>query len=622
MSIVRLRCRIKFLPVDQEIYITPGTTVKDAINLAKFDFDFPCGGRGKCGKCRLRIAEGAVAPAKTDTEHLDPVEIAQGYRLACVTQINNDMVIEIPYVKSPQYKILIAAVQKQVKLGQHLSKIYLELDPPKLEDQQPDWERLLAEFDKTGLASEDKPASLSLLRDLPQTLRQADWHVTALTDEETVFGLEPGDSTKTMLGIAFDIGTTTIVGYLLDLLTGREMSVVSALNPQTRYGADVIARIAYATSQEDGLDKLHDAIISALNELIDEAVSQAKVSREDVYAVTVVGNTCMHHLFLGISPKNLALAPYVPVVSQPLAFFARELGLKINRLGRVYVLPNIAGFVGADTVGVLLATELDWSEGFKLAIDIGTNGEIVLGSKERLVACSTAAGPAFEGSQISSGMRGMLGAIDHVRFRNGLEISVIGGGKPCGICGSGLLDTVAGLLEQGIVDRRGRILSPDELDPIAIQYSGNIIKLENGAKAFELAAAQETAHGRPILITQKDISELQLAKGAIAAGIQVLCEQLGIGLEAITEVLLAGAFGNYLDLRSACAIGMIPAALEARLKPVGNAAGAGAKAALLSRSEYQRAAMIADFVEYVELSIYPNFSRLFVSSLDFPSRRI
>ena len=271
-------------------------------------------------------------------------------------------------------------------------------------------------------------------------------------------------------------------------------------------------------------------------------------------------------------------------------------------------------------MGVLLATDLDWSERIRLVIDIGTNGEMVLGSKERLVACSTAAGPAFEGAQISSGIAGTIGAIDHVRFGAGLDFTVIGGERAQGICGSGLLDAVAGLLEQGIVDYRGRILSPEQLPVAADGYRDRIVKLENGSKAFVLVTAPETADGRPILITQSDIRELQLAKGAIAAGIQVLLEKLGCGQEAVTQVLLAGAFGNYLDPHSACAIGLIPPALEDRVKSVGNAAGAGAKAALLSRSEYKRAAMIADFVEYIELSAYPNFSHLFASCVNFPSR--
>jgi len=613
------RCKVTFQPVNQEIYISPGITVKDAINLAGLELDFPCGGRGKCGKCRLQIPKGAVAPTQAEQELMDDASLGQGFRLACMARITGDTVVELPYVTTPKHQILIAAVEKQIKLEPHLSKTYLEMDPPDLRQQQPDWERLHASTEQAGLAAGDKPA-LELLRALPQTLRETNWRVTVLTDQENILGMEPLDTTDKLLGIAFDIGTTTVVGYLLDLRTGQELAAVSALNPQTRYGADVITRIALAAREESGLAELHEAIISEINSLIGEAVGQVGVQQEDIYTVSVVGNTTMHHLFLGINPRNLALAPYIPVLQQPMALTARELGLQVNPAGMVYVLPNIAGYVGADTVGVLLATDLDWSEGIKLAIDIGTNGEIVLGSKERLVACSTAAGPAFEGAQISGGMRGTIGAIDHVRFDDGVKFTVIGGGRAQGICGSGLLDAIAGLLQQGIIDFRGRILAPDQLTAGAERYADRSVKLESGVKAFVLATAPETVDGRPILITQSDIRELQLAKGAIAAGIQALLERLGCGLDEVTQVLLAGAFGNYLDPHSACTIGLIPQALESRVRPVGNAAGAGAKAALLSRSEYQRAAMIADFTEYIELSAYPNFSHLFASCLNFPLR--
>ena len=356
-----------------------------------------------------------------------------------------------------------------------------------------------------------------------------------------------------------------------------------------------------------------------LNLLIGEAVAKAGATREQVYAVTVAGNTTMHHLFLGINPKHLALAPYVPVIAEPLTASAQEAGIAINTAGRVYVLPNIAGFVGADTVGVILATDLDWSESVKLAIDIGTNGEIVLGSRDRMLACSAAAGPAFEGAQIGCGMRGTTGAIDHVRFDDGIGYSVVGAGRPQGICGSGLLDAIAGLLAQGIVDHRGRILPPDQLGCQAAGYKDCIVAHE-GANALLLVDESETAHGRPILITQKDIREVQLAKGAIAAGIQVLMEQLGISVDDISEVLLAGAFGNYLDPHSACVIGLIPQELEGKIRPVGNAAGTGAKMALLSRSEYRRAGLIAGLVEYVELSAYKHFTNIFTDAMYFPKK--
>lgn len=615
------RFRVVFQPGNREAYVPSGITLKEAMDMAGIPFDFPCGGRGKCGKCRIKIVEGAAPPAAAEREHLDAQEIAEGVRLACLAVVESDLVVELPYEKTPEHKILMESMERSVKIDPHLSKVCVEVVPPSLEDQRSDWQRLRDALAERDERCKEFGISLPVLRRLPQTLREAKYRVTVVAGNDQVLGIEAGDTSERMLGIAFDIGTTTIVGYLLDLRTGEELSVVSALNPQTRFGADVISRITFASQEEDGLSKLQSAVVEMLDSLVGEAVERAGARREDVYAMTVVGNTCMHHLFLGIDPKHLALSPYVPVVSEPLSLAAAEIGIAINPAGKIYVLPNIAGFVGADTVAVLLATELDWSDRIRLAIDIGTNGEIVLGSRERLVACSAAAGPAFEGAQISSGMRGAAGAIDHVRFGEDVEYTVIGGGKPKGICGSGLLDAVAGLIAVGVIDRKGRILEPERLvGTPAARFKSRIIKHEE-MSAFLLADASETAHGRAIMITQRDVRELQLAKGAIATGIRVLMEKLGIAVEEITEVLLAGAFGNYMDPHSACTIGLIPPELEDRVKPIGNAAGTGAKLALLSRGEFQRAAAIARFVEYVELGSYPNFPTLFANSMGFPEQR-
>ncbi|HAA90792.1 MAG TPA: ferredoxin [Peptococcaceae bacterium] len=613
------RCRVTFQPGNRKIDVPAGMTLKEVINTARLDFDFPCGGRGKCGKCRVKILDGAGQPTPVEEKHLEREEIEKGIRLACMTVVQGDLVVELPYQETPKHKILLATGERDIKLDPHISKTCIDITPPSLEDQRPDWERLEGELLREISQYQRLKPSLSLLRRLPEVIRRAKYQVTAITEGDELLGLEEGDTTGELLGIAFDVGTTTIVGYLMDLRTGEQLSVASALNPQTRYGADVISRITYITLEEEGLRTLHNCVIEAINQLIGEAAEKAGVSPRNIYALTFVGNTCMHHLFLGINPKNLALAPYVPVVKTPLVLAARELGIEINEAGKVYVLPTIAGFVGADTVGVILATDLDWSEEIKLAIDIGTNGEIVLGSREKLLACSAAAGPAFEGAQIYCGMRGALGAIDHVRFGESVEYTVIGGVKPEGICGSGLIDAVAGLLELGIIDQNGRILSPHEVGNRGAERFRNSIVLHDGANAFLLAGESETAHGRPILITQRDIRELQLAKGAIATGIYVLMEKLGITTGDIAEVLLAGAFGNYLDPESACAIGLIPPELAGKVRGVGNAAGAGAIAALLSRGEFRRAALISESVEYVELSAYPEFNEIFPRFLVFPS---
>lgn len=608
--------KIIFQPGDVTVEAVEGSTIMEAIHAAGVGFDFPCGGSGKCGKCRVRITRGAYEPTVKEYERLDPKELAEGVRLACLTKVKGNLTAVLPDSKKLKHNILIDAEERKFQVEPAVKKILIEVERPSLDDQRSDWRRFKDALSHKGYTA-GVEAPVHILRQLPETLRQAKHCLTALMYGREVLGIEEQDTSGTMLGMAFDIGTTTIVGYLMDLSTGKELSVVSMLNPQTQYGADVISRITFAGQEPEGLYKLHDAVIEAVNKLIGEAAEEAGVSRQNIYALSVAANACMHHLFLGITPKYIAVSPYVSAVSEPLVVGADVLKIDINQAGKVFVLPNIAGFVGADTTAVLLSTELDRGEAVKLVIDIGTNGEIALGSKTKMVACSAAAGPAFEGAQISSGMRGAAGAIDHVKFGDGISYSVIGGGSPLGICGSALLDTVAGLLESGLIDKRGRLLSPEKITNAAAQAFADRLVQHEGQPAFLLEEAGRTGHGRPILITQSDIRELQLAKGAMAAGIRVLMDTLGIHAEQIKEVLLAGAFGNYLNPHSACAIGLIPRELENKIRMIGNAAGTGSKLALLSEQEFSRTEAISSFVQFVELGSYPKFNSIFAENMYF-----
>ena len=603
--------KIVFQPGDVLEEVAEGSTLKEAMNDAGIEFDFLCGGRGTCGKCRVKISKGLTIPVTREQEMLQVEELDDGIRLACLTTVHNDLTVELQTQAKLQHNILIVSDERAFQIEQHLHKVFIEVDKPSRETQSSDWRRLKESLVKQGYKDSELESTISILRQMPDVLRGANNRITAIMYENKVAGIEQEDTTKTMLGMAFDIGTTTIVGYLLDLYSGKELSVVSILNPQTTFGADVISRLTFASHEENGLIKLQGAVVEAINKLITEAVQKASVIRSQIYGISIAANTCMHHIFLGINPQSIAVSPYVPALSEPLVLDAFELKISINQAGKVFMLPNIAGFVGADTVAVLLATELDRSEDIKLVIDIGTNGEIALGSREKIVACSAAAGPAFEGAQISSGMRGAVGAIDHVYYRDKLEYSVIGGGEPLGICGSALLDTVAGLVELGILNKRGKFLAFEQLtNPVAQRFKENLIVYE-GQGAFLLAQADITGHGRPIMITQSDIRELQMAKGAMAAGIRVLMETYGIQAQDIKEVLLAGAFGNYLSPHSACVIGLIPPELESKIRMIGNGAGTGAKLALLSSSEFRRAKDIAEVVKFVELGSYPRFNSIF-----------
>ena len=386
--------------------------------------------------------------------------------------------------------------------------------------------------------------------------------------------------------LAFDIGTTTLVGFLLDGASGAQLASASAVNPQTQYGADVISRIQIAVAGKEPL--LRCCVAESLGALTEELVEKARVDINKVGLACVVGNTAMHHLFLGIDPSSLVSPPYMPTVSAAIeAPISSRLPLSDNAVLRV--LPNIAGFVGADTVGCMVAAGFDRLRDLTLLIDIGTNGEMVLGDRTRRIACSTAAGPAFEGAKISQGMRGAAGAVDHVWLENGeICFHVIGNVEPCGICGSGLLDLVACLLDAGVIDESGRL----------------------EGKKF-------TFPGTTISLTQKDVREVQLAKGAIRAGIELMCKKMGVHPEDINTVLLAGAFGNYMDPASACRIGMIPPCLLDKIRPVGNAAGEGAKLCAVDRKAFALAQELASGTEFLELASIPDFQDRFIDALEF-----
>ena len=387
--------------------------------------------------------------------------------------------------------------------------------------------------------------------------------------------------------IAFDLGTTTVVAYLLDGISGEMLSKTSCMNPQAQFGADVISRIEYA--MEGHAKELSGCIRSALSDLTVKAAREAGIQPGDITAASIVGNTAMHHLLLEIDPKPLTVPPYMPNVSEGLTLSPEGL-LPIHPKGTVRILPNIAGFVGADTVGCLLATRLDTLEELTLMIDIGTNGEMVLGNKNRRIACSTAAGPAFEGAKIECGMRGALGAVDHVTVEGGmLRFHVIGEGEALGLCGSGLLDLIAALLETEQIGESGR------MEEVSTYY----------------------LEGTKVYLTQKDVREVQLAKAAIRAGIELMCKRMGVRVEDIRQVLLAGAFGNYLDPNSACAIGMIPPVLRDRILPIGNAAGEGAKIAVLNAGEYECSKRLARETEFLELASMPEFNDCYVDCLCF-----
>ena len=602
--------KTEFLPSGKVIQVKQGTPLREAAETAGINLRFPCGGKGLCGKCKVIFEQGAPPVSPTEDDRLTETELTQGYRLGCQTSVCEDSLIYIP--DSVQgAKILTVGTAREVPLNPGITKKHAAVKEPARDDLRSDLTRLMDASDV-----ENADIELPVLQRLGKDIRSANFDVTGVFSVGRLIGIEAGDTASECFGIALDIGTTTLAAYLLDLTTGKQVSVAAAMNPQAEVGDDVISRINYVMQEADGLKRLQELVIGEFNRLIGILADGAGVSRERIYEVTIAGNTCMTHLFLGIDPTNLAIAPYVPVINDSVSVRARELGIGISEFGRVHVLPNIAGYVGADTVGVILATDFYEQEKLTLAVDIGTNGEIVLGSERRMLACSTAAGPAFEGAHIMHGMRAAPGAIDAVWFENGdIRYSTIAGEKARGICGSGLLDAIICLIKAGIVEASGRIVDAGELQG-EYAHLGDRIQLGERGNEFILASAEDSI-GEPVVISQRDVREVQLAKGAIAAGIQTLMEKLDVGSDDLDRIVLAGAFGNYLSKESAIQAGMLPNVPLSKVHSVGNAAGEGAKLALISLDARRDADEIAESIEYVELTTDPGFQERFADALMF-----
>ena len=545
---------ILFKPQNISVDVEPGTTVMQALITAGLKIDAPCGGRGVCGKCKVRIVDGAEEKTV----------------LACQTEINSDLVVDISK-QDEGHRILMGGLEREVKLESMVYSVTVNVPQPSTSDLRSCWERLTeAVADKLGFDKGEITPNPLVAANLYKILEDNDYLVEVMLFNRDIIDVKPPQSD--MFALAYDIGTTTVAAYLIDLKTGRSLTQASLLNPQVKYGADVIMRTKYAI--ENGHEAMAKDIRGALSELCDKCLKEAGKKAESVYLITVVGNTCMHHLFLGISPASLAYAPYTAAITEPVTVNASDYGFNVNPCARISVLPNIAGFVGADTVGASLAVEMDKKDELTLMIDIGTNGEMVLGDKNRLIACSTAAGPAFEGAVITHGMRGAEGAIDHITLKDGkLDYSVIGDVKPRGICGSGIIDLVSELVRVGLVDSGGRLLMGDEITSPEGSLYNKYIEVIDGLRCFLLADEKESGSGEKIVFTQKDVREVQLAKGAMAAGIQMMSIKLGTDVNDIKSIMIAGAFGSYMSPKSACGIGLIPPRLEGKVKAVGNAAG-------------------------------------------------
>ena len=610
------RARVTFQPDGKRGEVSPGMTVLEASMRLGVSLASICGGRGMCGKCRVVIVEGFEnlnPPTQAERKNLSEEELRKGYRLACMARVLGDVVVLVPdESRRGRQRLQVEGVETPVELKPAVAKLTVRLQPPSLEDQAGDAERLLAALESQhglrGLAFR-----YTALRKLPTALREGEWTATVTVWEgREIIDVEAGETAGRNYGFAVDVGTTKMAGYLLDLNSGRLLSVSSMMNPQIRFGEDVIARITHAMKGWRELRELHETVVEGLNQMLEDACRKAGVSPEEVYEVVVVGNTAMHHLFLGLNPKFLSLSPYTPVISHSVDVQASKLGVGINPAGNVHVMPVIAGFVGADCVADILATGIHESEELCFLIDIGTNTEIVIGNREGLIAASCASGPAFEGAFIKHGMRAATGAIERVWIdHETMELSylTIDDAKPRGICGSAIVDLVAEMLKAGIVDTSGRMRP--EADPRRVRERGGMLE-------YVVAWGDETATGEDIAVTQSDIREIQKAKAAMYAGASILMRKLGVDVEDIHRVFMAGAFGNYVDPINAMTIGMLPDFPPEIIRHVGNAAGTGARMALLSLDVRRTAERVHRMVEYVELAAEPEFEREYMAALYLP----
>lgn len=598
------KVEVTFHPHDRVTRVPEGTTLFNAAHWIGLPIESTCGGRGTCGKCRVQVLRGAAEVTPADRRHLSEEELAAGWRLACEAIVTTDIECFVPALMHAP-KAATMGLSRFVLLEPNVHKTHLTLDPPTLEDARSDVERIRAALEAEGYGVE---IDLPVLRHLPIVLRTSGFDVTAVLCGERLVAIEPGDTTGASYGVAVDVGTTTVVATLMDLTTGAAAGVASNLNAQAPFGADVISRIARTRMEETAAAELQRTVIGTINGLLAEIMRSADVGREHVYEMVVAGNATMLHLLLGVDAHAISVAPFVCAFREPLDLPAAALGVDIHPEGRVQLLPSIGAYVGADIVAGIQATGLTREPELRLFVDVGTNGEIVLGNADRVLATASPAGPAFEGGHVRAGMRAADGAIEGVILTEGeVRLQVIGGTEPRGICGSGLIDAVAQLRLVGLLDASGRLASPEEAagHPLADRLVGI-----DGMRAFLLA------EGVPL--TQRDIRELQSAKGAIATGIGALMQLLRVSAADLHQVLLAGSFGTYINPASARVIGLVPPVPVDRIVAVGNAAGEGAKMALLSFRERLMAFDLLGRVEYVELSGQEGFNEAFLTAVRFP----
>jgi len=610
---------LNVLPDDRWLKVRQGDTVWDALHNTDVDLGADCGGLGKCGKCRIKVLSSIGPPTEKETELLDEEQLEEGVRLACRTEVNKDLVILTREDDDAveDFQILKTGHRPPLHLKPLVYKKPIALPPDLQNGGVSDLDRIKQVMPP---GHQDLTVSLHCLRTLPDALQGTQFHGAAVLHEDCLMAWQGADELDRHYGLVFDIGTSTLVGKLISLVDGSEVAVVSHLNSQMKYGTNVIRRLQYAKDHTHGVETLNRRLIHDLQQITARLLKAASLDPTDIFVAVAAGNTTMQHLLLNLNPLGIAEAPFAPVLTDGLIVKAAEVGLQLHPEALFYIMPTKSGYIGADMVSVIIASGAwEQEDEMILGLDIGTNGEIFLGNRRRLMTCSAAAGPALEGANISHGMIARAGAIEAVSFEEGdLHYQVIGNIKPKGICGSGLVELVALLLDLSVIDHEGLIRPPVERR--AEGLTPRVVK-RGGVNDFVIAFAEESYDQRPVYLTQRDVRELQLAKGAIAAGVAALMDEMGIVSQDLHRVYLAGALGNYVDPSSAMRVGLIPRVDREIVSSLGNAASTGASMVLLSTDYWQMANELGQFIEHVELSSRTDFNDYFVEHMDFPIER-
>ncbi|HYA33233.1 MAG TPA: ASKHA domain-containing protein [Candidatus Bathyarchaeia archaeon] len=607
---MRKELKVVFKPDNRTVKVEPATTVLDAATSSDIYIDSICGGRGKCGKCKVLI-EGTVQTV--DTDLLTATEKAGGYFLACLARVAGNLKVTVPKesrVESHQI-LMKSVIAPSLTIDPPVLKVPLSLTPPSLADYVSDLDRVTHAL--RSLNAGHITIGLPTLQKLSRVLRENEWNVNVtlmdLWDRKEIIDIGP-HSDHELIGIAIDIGTTTIVVELVDLKTGRVIDARSDYNKQVVYGEDVLSRVLYTEEHADGINKLTSTIRYGINDLIRELVIENDMRYEKICRVVLSGNTVMMHLFYGLDPKYIRHEPYIPVMSFIPQMKAVKLGLSVNPNAYIYALPCRSSYVGGDVTADIIASGMSDHQDVSLLIDVGTNGEVVLGSNAFLVSCSCSAGPAFEGGEVEFGVRAMNGAIERVWINDGVvEYSTIGNGKAKGICGSGLIELIAELFSTGVIDRTGKI-----------QQDNNNARIQGGSNGnqFIVAFEDDTAIDKNIVLTDVDIQNILRTKAAVYASCSVLLKTFGYKFNDLSNIFIAGSFGNYLDVKKAITIGLLPDLPLEKFKFIGNGALGGARMVLLSRGLKDKAAEIVENMTHIELSVSSMFFKEFTSALFIP----